>query len=53
VHRNVLDFHPDIYMATRQEIEAEDEQGRVYGDSSVALTDGRWMHNILNHYPKR
>jgi hypothetical protein len=45
VHRNVLDFHPEIYMATRQEIEAEDEQGRVYrfkGEAIATATLPAW-----------
>ena len=30
VVRNVLEYHPDIYAAQRQQIEAEDETGKVY-----------------------
>lgn len=30
VRRNVLEYHPRIYLPTRQEITAEDERGQVY-----------------------
>jgi hypothetical protein len=30
VRRNVLEYHPRIHMATRQEITAEDDQGEIY-----------------------
>jgi hypothetical protein len=40
VRRNVLERHPHLYAATRQEIEAEDEHGRVhrFTGSAVAMT---------------
>ncbi|HEX4110784.1 MAG TPA: tyrosine protein kinase [Solirubrobacteraceae bacterium] len=37
VRRDVLERHPTLYAATRQEIEAEDEGGRVYRFSGRAL----------------
>jgi hypothetical protein len=37
VRRNVLEYHPDIYLPTRQEIEAEDETGRIYRFSGEAI----------------
>ena len=30
VRRNVLEYHPRIHMATRQEITAEDDHGEIY-----------------------
>jgi hypothetical protein len=45
VCRNVLEFHPDIYMPTRQEIEAEDDRGDVYrfkGEAIAAATLPAW-----------
>ncbi|SNR91353.1 hypothetical protein SAMN06265360_1323 [Haloechinothrix alba] len=30
VRRNVLEYHPDIYLPMRQEVEAEDERGEFY-----------------------
>ena len=37
VRRNVLERHPHLYAATRQEIEAEDEHGRVHRFSGQAI----------------
>jgi hypothetical protein len=37
VRRNVLEFQPDTYMAIRQEIEAEDDEGRIYRFSGQAI----------------
>jgi hypothetical protein len=37
VRRNVLEYHPRIHMAIRQEIEAEDDTGRVYRFSGEAI----------------
>jgi hypothetical protein len=45
VHRNVLEFHPEIYVATRQEIEAEDDEGRIYrfkGEAIAAASLPAW-----------
>jgi hypothetical protein len=30
VHRNALEYHPTLHAPTRQELEVEDENGRVY-----------------------
>jgi hypothetical protein len=37
VRRNVLERHPNLYAATRQEIEAEDEAGRIHRFSGEAI----------------
>lgn len=37
VRRNVLEYHPDIYLPVRQEIEAEDDTGRTYRFTGEAL----------------
>jgi hypothetical protein len=37
VRRNVTERHPQLYAATRQEIEAEDEHGRVHHFSGQAI----------------
>lgn len=37
VRRNVLERHPRIHMAIRQEVEAEDENGRIYRFSGEAI----------------
>jgi hypothetical protein len=37
VRRNVLEYHPEMYAAVRQEIEAEDEHGRTYGFAGHAI----------------
>lgn len=37
VRRNVLERHPQLFTATRQEIEAEDERGTVYRFSGQAI----------------
>lgn len=45
VRRNVLEYDPDIFMATRQEIEAEDETGHVYrftGEAIATATIPAW-----------
>src|SRR4051794_20385992 len=45
VRRNVLEFHPDTYMAIHQEIEAEDDEGCVYrftGQAIAAATLPAW-----------
>jgi hypothetical protein len=40
IRRNVLERHPHLYAATRQEIEAEDESGQVhrFNGTAVAMT---------------
>jgi hypothetical protein len=51
VRRNVLERHPDIHMATRQEVEAEDETGRVYrftGEAIATATLPAWP-NVSFH----
>ncbi len=45
VRRNVIDYHPEIFAAQRQEIEAEDEDGRVYrfeGEAIAMATVPAW-----------
>jgi hypothetical protein len=45
VRRDVLEYDPLIYMATRQEIEAEDETGHVYrftGEAIATATIPAW-----------
>jgi hypothetical protein len=37
VRRNVLEYHPKLYAATKQEIEAEDDRGRVYRFTGEAI----------------
>jgi hypothetical protein len=37
VRRNVLERHPQLYAATRQEVEAEDEHGRIHRFSGQAI----------------
>ena len=37
VRRNVLERHPEMFAATRQEVEAEDERGEVYRFSGQAI----------------
>lgn len=37
IRRNVLERHPDLYAATRQEIEAEDEDGGIHRFSGQAI----------------
>jgi hypothetical protein len=37
VRRNVLERHPNLHAATRQEIEAEDETGRIHRFSGEAI----------------
>jgi hypothetical protein len=37
VRRNVLEYHPEMYAALRQEIEAEDEDGRIYRFTGEAI----------------
>ena len=37
VRRNVLERHPDLYAAVRQEIEAEDEHGRIHRFNGTAI----------------
>jgi hypothetical protein len=37
VCRNVLERHPELFAATRQEVEAEDERGTVYRFSGQAI----------------
>ena len=37
VRRNVLERHPELFAATRQEVEAEDERGTVYRFSGQAI----------------
>ena len=37
MRRNVLERHPALHAATRQEIEAEDEQGRKYRFAGHAI----------------
>jgi hypothetical protein len=37
VRRNVIERHPQLYAAIRQEVEAEDEQGRVHRFSGQAI----------------
>jgi hypothetical protein len=51
VRRNVLEYHPMIHMATRQEIEAEDEKGQVYrftGEAIAAASLPAWP-NVSFH----
>ncbi|HZE65187.1 MAG TPA: tyrosine protein kinase, partial [Sporichthyaceae bacterium] len=45
VRRNVLEYHPVTHVAVRQEIEAEDERGRVYhfkGEAIASATLPAW-----------
>jgi hypothetical protein len=37
VRRNVLEYDPALFMAVRQEVEAEDEHGRVYRFNGEAI----------------
>jgi hypothetical protein len=37
VRRNVLEYHPEMHAALRQEIEAEDEDGRIYRFTGEAI----------------
>jgi hypothetical protein len=37
VRRNVLERHPELFAATRQEIEAEDERGAVHRFNGQAI----------------
>jgi hypothetical protein len=37
VRRNVLEYHPTMFMAQRQEIEAEDDRGRTYRFAGEAI----------------
>jgi hypothetical protein len=37
VRRNVLEYHPEIFSAMRQEIEAEDETGQIHHFSGEAI----------------
>jgi hypothetical protein len=37
VRRNVLERHPELFAATRQEVEAEDERGTVHRFSGRAI----------------
>jgi hypothetical protein len=51
VRRNVLEYHPEIYAAQRQEIEAEDERGRVHrftGEAIAMATLPAWP-NVSFH----
>ncbi|MFE3056934.1 tyrosine protein kinase [Nocardia sp. NPDC059239] len=45
VRRSVLEYHPDLYMAVRQEIEAEDEHGTIHrfrGEAIAAANIPAW-----------
>ena len=37
MRRNVLEYHPRLYMAARQEITAVDDRGEVYGFHGEAI----------------
>jgi hypothetical protein len=37
VRRNVLEYHPELYAATKQEIEAEDDTGRLHRFTGEAI----------------
>jgi hypothetical protein len=37
VRRNVLEYHPEMYMALKQEIEAEDQHGRTHRFAGEAI----------------
>jgi hypothetical protein len=37
VRRNVLEYHPEMFAAARQEIEAEDDSGRTYRFAGEAI----------------
>jgi hypothetical protein len=51
VHRNVLEYHPHLYMAIKQEIEAEDETGETYrftGEAIAATSVPAWPNCAFN-----
>jgi len=37
VRRDVLEYHPELHMATRQTVEAEDATGRIYRFAGAAI----------------
>ncbi len=51
IRRNVTEYHPQLFMAVRQEIEAEDEDGTVHrfsGEAIAAATLPAWP-NVSFH----
>lgn len=51
VRRNVLEYHPRIHMAIRQEITAEDESGEVYrftGEAVAAASIPAWPNTSFH-----
>lgn len=51
VRRNVLKYHPDLYAAVRQEIEAVDETGSVYrfrGEAIAMATIPAWPNTTFH-----
>jgi len=51
VRRDVLEYHPSSYVAIKQEIEAEDEDGRSYrftGDAIAASAIPAWPNAGFN-----
>ena len=50
VRRNVLEYHPELGMAVRQDIEAEDERGRIHrfrGEAVATATVPSWPNNAF------
>ena len=50
VKRNVLEYHPKLFSATKQEIEAEDDQGKVYhfkGEAIAMAELPSWPNNCF------
>ena len=51
VRRNVLEYHPRIHMAIRQEITAEDETGELYhfvGEAVAAASLPAWPNTSFH-----
>jgi hypothetical protein len=50
VRRRVLEYHPNLYAALRQELEAEDESGQVYrfnGEAIAMATIPAWPNTTF------
>ncbi|OQU95828.1 hypothetical protein CLAIMM_01995 [Cladophialophora immunda] len=50
IHRKVTEFHPKLFAATKQEIEAEDDTGKIYKFKGKAIAMAHlpsWPNNMF------